>query len=89
MGRMTNEDLASMKMVLRKLMNKHRYAGVHVEITQLRRWGLTPSALKYMVNNHILLGKKSQGNDEYSVNTHKLKMIHWILQQVRDASELP
>lgn len=85
---MTNLDLASMKTILRRLMNKKRYGGVHVEITQLRRWGITDNALKYMVNSFLLLPKPSQGKKEYSVNSHNMKEVYLILNFVKDVSEL-
>ena len=88
MAKLDNNDLISMKIIFRKLINKKRCGGVHVEITDLKRWGLTKGALKYCINNFLLLGKRSQGNKEYSVNSHKLKEINRIRKEVNDISEL-
>jgi len=40
-----------------------------------------------MINNFILLSKPSQGNKELSVNPHKIKEIHQII-NANDVSEL-
>ena len=88
MPKLNNIDLDSIKIILRKLINKDRRGGVHTEITQLRRWGLTENALKYLVNNFILIAKKSDGNRELSVNSHNMREVSRILNQVNDVSEL-
>ena len=88
MVKLDNNDLESMKHILRKLINKHRIGGNHVEITQLRHWGLTEKALKYLINNYILRGKSSDGNKELWVDPHNMKEASRILNDVNDVSEL-
>ncbi|MBI2101457.1 hypothetical protein HYT53_02500 [Candidatus Woesearchaeota archaeon] len=83
-----NNDLASMKHILRKLINKHRIGGIHVEITQLKRWGLTEIALKYLINNFLLQSKSSNNNKELAINPHKMKEVSRIINEVNDVSQL-
>lgn len=88
MAKLDERDLISMRIILRKLINKHRFGGIHIEITQLRKKGLTKNAEKYLVNKQILLKKKSKGNDEYSINSHSMPLVQKILDS-GSVSELP
>ena len=88
MPKLDSNDLESIKIMFRKLMNKNRFGGIHIEITQLKRMGITEKGLKHCVNNNLLLPKKSKGNMEYSVNSHELKEINRILNEVDDVSKL-
>jgi len=88
MVKLDDADLNSLKIIFRKLINKTRCGGNHTEITELYKWGLTKDALKYCINEGLLQAKKSQGNRELSVNSHKLKEIYHILNDIKDASEL-
>lgn len=88
MVKLDSSDLIGMKILLRKMINKHRIGGIHAEQTQVYRWGATKRGLKYMVNNFILIPKKSKGNMEYSVNPHHMKEANRIIYQVNDISEL-
>ena len=85
---MNNNDLASIKHILEKLINKNRIGGNHVEITQLRRWGLTEKALKFLINNFLLQSKNSDNNKELAVNPHNIKEVYRIINEVNDISEL-